>query len=81
MSSGETHWCVECCTRIWFLSDHLYTGIFKLYLDFEQRLTFEALISGLRGGGYCTDDMTYVSTVEQEYFNISWIPYPQPLSE
>lgn len=29
---------------------------------------------GPTGGGMCTDDMTYVSTVEQEYFNISWIP-------
>jgi hypothetical protein len=48
MNSGETHWCVECCTRIWFLSDRLYTGMFELYFDFEQRLTFEALISGLR---------------------------------
>jgi hypothetical protein len=31
---------------------------------------------GPTGGGYCTDDMTYMSTVDQTYFNTSWIPYP-----
>jgi hypothetical protein len=30
---------------------------------------------GPSGGGYCTDDKTYVGTVEENYFNISFIPY------
>lgn len=30
---------------------------------------------GPSGGGYCTDDTTYVGTVEEDYFNISFIPY------
>jgi hypothetical protein len=29
---------------------------------------------GPTGGGMCTDDMTYLTTVEQDFFNISWIP-------
>ncbi|KAH8792219.1 hypothetical protein F5882DRAFT_427384 [Hyaloscypha sp. PMI_1271] len=30
---------------------------------------------GPSGGGYCTDDRTYVGTMEENYFNISFLPY------
>ncbi|KAF8862728.1 hypothetical protein BDZ45DRAFT_769025 [Acephala macrosclerotiorum] len=30
---------------------------------------------GPSGGGYCTDDTTYIETVEENYFNISFIPH------
>jgi len=48
-----------------------------LSLDFQdyRPLTHSSPHVGPSGGGYCTDDTTYVGTVEGNYFNIPFIPH------
>ncbi len=68
-------YCAEWCIKIWYHLGHLYTGM--LILDFKdyRLLTPSSPHIGPSGGGYCTDDRTYVGTVEENYFNISFLPY------
>jgi hypothetical protein len=68
-------YCVEWYIKIWYHLGHLCTGM--LIPDFKdyRLLTCSSPHIGPSGGGYCTDDRTYVGTVEENYFNISFLPY------
>jgi len=56
-------------------SVHWYVDDFLTARKVLSVLTLFSPHIGPSGGGYCVDNMTYVETVNQEYFNIPFIPY------